>query len=452
MKLFARLLRSLGRLRRGDLLVYGDGEFERLPRGQDGQVLTRDDNADLLVRWADAAGGGYTPGGTDVPVTDGGTGASTATGARTNLGLAIGSDVQAYSANLSSYAGTAPSAFGLSLIDDANASAARTTLGLAIGSDVQAYSANLASYAGTAPSAFGLSLVDDANAAAARTTLGLVIGTDVQAYNANLTSYAGTAPSSFGLSLIDDANAATARTTLGLAIGTDVQAYDADLAAIAAAPIYKILSWAADPGSNVMNGACASDANAAGTGGVSSDADSHWLTQTTSTSAGGRAGHEWVGTTTRGLCQSRHNPIIKLRFRTEGVSNTRHFIGLFESGRTATNADAFGGFAHIGIRYVSGTDTYWSLSIHDGGSNHTVTAFTGATPTGTTEHILTIEVTSNTSVTITLTIGVTSYTATVTTLLPASTTIWGWRMNALNQAGGATTPGVSGGFVWMKCR
>lgn len=47
----------------------------------------------------------YRAGGTDVPVTDGGTGSSTASGARTNLGVVIGSDVQAYDADLGAVAG-----------------------------------------------------------------------------------------------------------------------------------------------------------------------------------------------------------------------------------------------------------------------------------------------------------------------------------------------------------
>ncbi len=47
----------------------------------------------------------YNPGGTDVAVADGGTGSSTASGARTNLGLAIGTDVQAHDADLDTIAG-----------------------------------------------------------------------------------------------------------------------------------------------------------------------------------------------------------------------------------------------------------------------------------------------------------------------------------------------------------
>jgi hypothetical protein len=86
---------------------------------------------------------------TDVGVAHGGTGASTAADARTNLGLAIGTDVQAQNAILSDLAGltqasdklpyfdssttaatTTLTSYGRSLIDDADAGTARTTLGL----------------------------------------------------------------------------------------------------------------------------------------------------------------------------------------------------------------------------------------------------------------------------------------------------------------------------------
>jgi hypothetical protein len=63
-------------------------------------------------------------------------------------------------------------------------------------SEVDADIKTLSLPASTTISAFGKTLVDDADAATAQTTLGLVIGTNVQAYDADLTTWGGkTAPS-----------------------------------------------------------------------------------------------------------------------------------------------------------------------------------------------------------------------------------------------------------------
>lgn len=109
-------------------------------------VLTMD-TARILGRTT--AGAGSVEELASVPVSLGGTGATDASTARTNLGLAINTDVQAYDAELAAIAGLTSAAdrlpyytgsgtaalatftaFGRSLVDDTDASTARSTLGL----------------------------------------------------------------------------------------------------------------------------------------------------------------------------------------------------------------------------------------------------------------------------------------------------------------------------------
>ena len=81
-------------------------------------------------------------------VSDGGTGATTASAARTALGVAIGSDVQAFDAQLADVAGLTPSDSGFIVGNGSNfviesGSTARASLGLTIGTNVEPHSDKL---------------------------------------------------------------------------------------------------------------------------------------------------------------------------------------------------------------------------------------------------------------------------------------------------------------------
>jgi hypothetical protein len=210
---------------------------------------------------------------------------------------AIGTTVQAYDAELAALAGVTSAAdkvpyftgsgtaavtdftsFGRSLVDDANATAAQSTLGLVIGTNVQAYDAQLADVAGlsvtdgnfivgngtnfvaesgdTARTSLGLGTTDspqftavsigNGDTTVTRVSAGVIavegsnvllasnIGTSVQAYDAQLADVAGLTPTDNGVIIGNGSNfvvesGATLKTSLGLTIGTDVQAYDSNL-------------------------------------------------------------------------------------------------------------------------------------------------------------------------------------------------------------------------------
>ena len=204
--------------------------------------------------------GGKITGITDVAVSDGGTGASTTSDARTNLGLEIGSDVQAYDTELKAIAGLTSMAnkgiqftgagsagtFDLTnaaktLIDDESVSAMRTTLGVDQAGTDNSTNVTLATVtdnylslsgqevtAGTVPVSLGGT--GATTAAAARTALGVDQAgtdnsTDVTLANTNYLSISGqeitggTVPLSSGGT--GATTAAAARTALGVdAAGT----------------------------------------------------------------------------------------------------------------------------------------------------------------------------------------------------------------------------------------
>ena len=178
---------------------------------------------------------------TGITVAQGGTGATTAAGARTNLGLAIGTDVQAWDTQLDDIAALTATdsnvivGNGTTWVAESGATA-RTSLGLAIGTDVQAFDADLSALAGLAVTdgnfavGNGSSWVAE-NGATARTSLGL--GSLATASTISDTNWSGTdlAVANGGTGASD---AGTARSNLGVAIGSNVQAWDANLDQVAA--------------------------------------------------------------------------------------------------------------------------------------------------------------------------------------------------------------------------
>lgn len=169
----------------------------------------------------------------NVPVALGGTGAASASAARSNLGVdAAGTDnstdvtLASVSGNYLSIsgqevtAGTVPVALGGT--GATSKSGAQQALDLEPGVDIQAYDAELAAIAGLTSAAdkgimfdgsasattfdltaAGRALLDDADAAAMRSTLGLVIGTDVAAADSSELSVNTAEPSSIAIANVN---------------------------------------------------------------------------------------------------------------------------------------------------------------------------------------------------------------------------------------------------------
>lgn len=133
-----------------------------------------------------------------LPVARGGTNATTASDARVSLGVAIGSDVQAYSAGLTSI-GALTTAANKGIYTTASntyatydlSASGRNLVGQSPSTDTFPYISASNTYSFATVTSFARNLLDDTTSSSARSTLGLVIGTDVQAYNATLAAVAG---------------------------------------------------------------------------------------------------------------------------------------------------------------------------------------------------------------------------------------------------------------------
>ena len=170
-----------------------------------------------------------------VPVSLGGTGGTSDSEARTLLGLAIGSDIQAYSLGLQNISGLAVTdgniivGNGTSWVAESG-STARASLGVSIGSQVQAWDqqlddiSSLAVTDGNIIVGNGTTWVAESGATA-RASLGLTIGTDVEAYSSTNADYSDTTANFTGTLQNGGSNV-----LVDSDIGSTVQGYDANTA------------------------------------------------------------------------------------------------------------------------------------------------------------------------------------------------------------------------------
>lgn len=161
--------------------------------------------ADHLAMSSARITGGTITGITDLAVADGGTGASDAATARTNLGLTIGTNVQAYDAGLQSISG------------------------LVTAADRMIYTTASDTYAVTTLTSYARTLLDDADAATARTTLGLgTISTQAASAVAitggtiNGTAIGGTTPAAGAFTGLTSPSLTTAGTLAISATGANI--------------------------------------------------------------------------------------------------------------------------------------------------------------------------------------------------------------------------------------
>jgi hypothetical protein len=143
-----------------------------------------------------------------------------------NAGLTVGDlvvfvvNVMASAVPLAAFPAASVSAFGASLVDDADAAAGRTTLGLGslavINSPLPiANGGTGATTAGAALTALGGQPLDATLTALA----GLATGADKLAYSTGTDTFSQTDLTSFARTILDDANAGAVRTTLGVGTG-----------------------------------------------------------------------------------------------------------------------------------------------------------------------------------------------------------------------------------------